>query len=332
MSLRSLQQGQNQSLNYEKPELNQQQLGSPSQRYARDDASNHKEMSEWMAKKNRQQSEKQIDLILNRINLLKKEQEKTQKKIEDTKIKTQKVIDMKRRNQEMNQQKNFSRQNDGEYLKLLQRKSYEMRRQQEEEREAIRNALMEMKKEERNEVKKMRDLNQKKIEEIRNKQRNENREKHDKVKKLEVESRQNVEKYWNVHMDNIQRESMMRKNMHLKAKSQKDLVLSRLEKQELELIQRLEQSQDFHYNAQRELENISQMSNQEVASKYPPQNERQGGLSPNGKSGMYNSSQFSKANRNSSQYDGSRRVTQESQKNIGQKNDNNSSQISNQNA
>lgn len=41
---------------------------------------------------------------MNRINLLKKEEEKTAKRIEDTKKKTDRVIDMKRRNQEMNLQ------------------------------------------------------------------------------------------------------------------------------------------------------------------------------------------------------------------------------------
>lgn len=50
-------------------------------------------ISEWMAKKHLQQSEKQIDLVLNRINLLKKEAERTTKRIEETKKKTDKVID-----------------------------------------------------------------------------------------------------------------------------------------------------------------------------------------------------------------------------------------------
>lgn len=65
--------------------------------------SSNNEMSEWMAKKVLQQSEKQIDLIMNRINLLKKEEEKTFKRIDETKRKTDKVIEQKRSNQEINQ-------------------------------------------------------------------------------------------------------------------------------------------------------------------------------------------------------------------------------------
>lgn len=37
-----------------------------------------------MAKKQRQQAEKDIDLLQNRINLLRKEEERTNKKIQDT--------------------------------------------------------------------------------------------------------------------------------------------------------------------------------------------------------------------------------------------------------
>lgn len=43
-----------------------------------------------------------------------------------------------------------------------------MRRQQEEEREAIRNALLEMKKEERNEIQRLSEINRKRIEAIKN--------------------------------------------------------------------------------------------------------------------------------------------------------------------
>jgi hypothetical protein len=43
-----------------------------------------------------------------------------------------------------------------------------MRRQQEEERIAIRNALLDMKKEERDQIKRLREINSKRIEEMRN--------------------------------------------------------------------------------------------------------------------------------------------------------------------
>lgn len=140
----------------------------------------------------------------------------------------------------MNKQKNQSKHHDGEYLKLLQRKSYEMRRQQEEEREAIRNALIEMKKEEHNEIKRLREVNNKKIEEIKSQHLNENRERHNRVKRMEFDTRQNIEKYWNNHMDDIMKSSNDRKNFHLKAKNQKDQILQQLEKKELELIHKLE--------------------------------------------------------------------------------------------
>lgn len=64
-----------------------------------------------------------------------------------------------------------------------------MRRQQEEEREAIRNALLEMKKEERDEVRRMRDKNMKRIEEIKSKNLNLNKERHDRVKLIESSSK-----------------------------------------------------------------------------------------------------------------------------------------------
>lgn len=42
----------------------------------------------WLAKKARFESEKDIDLLINRIELLKREEELSKKKIEDTKLKT----------------------------------------------------------------------------------------------------------------------------------------------------------------------------------------------------------------------------------------------------
>lgn len=94
-----------------------------------------------------------------------------------------------------------------------------MRRSQEEEREAIRNALIEMKKEEYNEVKKQREINNSKIEEIKRNHLEMNKLRHLRVKELETESKNNIKQYWDNQFNDFSEKSNGRKFSHLKAKN-----------------------------------------------------------------------------------------------------------------
>lgn len=62
-----------------------------------------------------------------------------------------------------------------------------------------------MKKEDRDEVRRMREVNLKRIEEIKNKSLMLNRERHSRVKLIESSSKINIDKFWTNHMQNIAR-------------------------------------------------------------------------------------------------------------------------------
>lgn len=93
-----------------------------------------------------------------------------------------------------------------------------------------------MKREEHNEVRRVREANAKRIEELKLQSLNANRSKHDTVKVSEKESKSNIDRYWTNHLVGITKVHNDRKNSHVVAKNQSDLYLQRLEKQELELI------------------------------------------------------------------------------------------------
>eukprot|EP00825_Cyclidium_porcatum_P049801 TRINITY_DN8684_c0_g1_i4.p3 TRINITY_DN8684_c0_g1~~TRINITY_DN8684_c0_g1_i4.p3 ORF type:complete len:143 (-),score=33.66 TRINITY_DN8684_c0_g1_i4:581-1009(-) len=80
---------------------------------------------------------------------------KHKKKIQDTNKRANQILEAKRRNEDNQMKKQSTKLHGDEFLKLLQQKSLEQRQQQKEEREAIREALKQLKKEETEEIKKM---------------------------------------------------------------------------------------------------------------------------------------------------------------------------------
>lgn len=66
----------------------------------------YNEKSLWLAKKAHHDTEKNISLLMNRLALLKKEEERSQKKISDVRTKTKKILESKKRNEDMNVKKN----------------------------------------------------------------------------------------------------------------------------------------------------------------------------------------------------------------------------------
>ena len=215
--------------------------------------------SVWLAKKAHLDTEKNINLLANRIALLKKEEERALKKIQDTRQKTKNILESKKRNEDVNQRKSFNRKHDDEFLTLMQKKSLELRKQQEEERNAIRHALKELKKEEYYEIKKQSMENERRITQAKQSQLDNKKKKHDRVTSIVESSRKNIENYWQERLKFFEDQQDSRRFMHLKEKEEKEKVLDKLERQEAELIKRLQFSQEIHEQACRELDSVIQM-------------------------------------------------------------------------
>ena len=119
--------------------------------------------SVWIDKKEEQLIEKDIENLANRINLLQKEEKKTVKKIAETQKRTKDILTMKKGVHVGNQKKQGQSKNNDEFLELMKKKSYELRKQQEEEKKAIKSTLLQLKKEETEDVKKQSRMNKEKI-------------------------------------------------------------------------------------------------------------------------------------------------------------------------
>lgn len=99
-------------------------------------------------KKRRKDIERDAQLLANRIALLKQEEMKTWKKIEETKKRTGDITNLKKRNEEKVQKKIYDINLQNEVNKQLSQNNYLVQKQRFEEKKKVQDALLLQKKEE----------------------------------------------------------------------------------------------------------------------------------------------------------------------------------------
>eukprot|EP00825_Cyclidium_porcatum_P049798 TRINITY_DN8684_c0_g1_i1.p1 TRINITY_DN8684_c0_g1~~TRINITY_DN8684_c0_g1_i1.p1 ORF type:complete len:303 (-),score=66.09 TRINITY_DN8684_c0_g1_i1:189-1097(-) len=224
---------------------------------------------------------------------------KHKKKIQDTNKRANQILEAKRRNEDNQMKKQSTKLHGDEFLKLLQQKSLEQRQQQKEEREAIREALKQLKKEETEEIKKMSKQNNEIINHGRLKLNDEKKKKHDQMFLRQQVSQSNIQTYWSSRLKQFEQIQENKKSEHLKVKSLKEFQLQQMEKEEGEILKRLQYSQNVHQSLQKELNMIIQMK----AKDYIKQQEEKQGIdnsSAQGKVVGQPSDRYNKYNNNSS--------------------------------
>lgn len=145
-----------------------------------------------------------------------------------------------------------------------------MRKQQDDDKKAILEALHQLKKDETDQIKKVSLKNATRIKEIREQAREEKKKKHDEIINSQKVTKMKVSNFWSLKLKDYNDEHEKRKIMHLKVKSQKDMLLARLEEEEMELLRRLEQSQDVHEQVSTQLENAITLSHNEFVKQFGP--------------------------------------------------------------
>ena len=95
------------------------------------------------AKKDRQQVEKDAELLANRIALLKQEEMRTWKKIEETRKRAQEVLDMKKKNEERIKKKMKDMKERNRKIRHSQRRVKKLREQRQAEKGKIKEAILE---------------------------------------------------------------------------------------------------------------------------------------------------------------------------------------------
>jgi hypothetical protein len=217
------------------------------------DYTEHTKLTE--AKQMRKRADEDARLLANRIALLKQEEQKAQKKIEETRRKAQEILSLRNKNTEMLRQKEEERRKkeDDERMRAEESKQYyNFLRQQRAQRSMSRqnravseaNALKNARRQNLETIEKMKtdDLVQKAT--IRNFIKSQHREAEEKKRRFEREKKEKA------RMENerkIEEENKMRRV--------REEEVARMEQEELELIQRLQNTQLLQKTAYEELEN-----------------------------------------------------------------------------
>lgn len=207
------------------------------------------------AKNERKQVEKDAELLANRIALLKQEEMRTWKKIEETRKRAKEVLDMKKKNEERIKKKMRDIKDKSRRVRLNQKRVKLLRENRQQERGKIKEAVM---------MNKRQEFRMTKIEGKRNmriksemlRRHLENKKQQSKaikeqlriaeLKKKQYE-REKLEKAKKEFEDKIERE--------LRLTRQKEKEVMQMEMIEMELIKKLQNTQNIQKSAYKELEN-----------------------------------------------------------------------------
>lgn len=206
------------------------------------------------AKRERTQAEKDAELLANRIALLKQEEMRTWKKIEETKKRAKEVLDMKKKNEERIKKKMKDMKEKNKQVRENQRKVKMLREQRRKEKDKIRQAVL---------MNKRGEAKMTKLEERRNvriksemmrrdweskKQRSKQIKEQLRIaelKKREYEKRK-LEEAKRDFEERIEREEKLTK--------QKEKEVMQMEMIEMELIKKLQNTQNIQKSAYQDLE------------------------------------------------------------------------------
>ena len=206
------------------------------------------------AKAARKQVEKDADLLKNRIALLQMEERKARKKIEETKKRTNEVMILKDRNEQRYKQKVFSMKRDNDEKVRLKQRNDAIRKQRDDEQKKIKEALLISKKQEA----KMAKL-QKKQNDQRRKTQKKRVEQENKIKTDIIRQHHNIQKIKKDEMKRrVEKESKNYYDSKIDDEDQfrltKENEVMELERIEMELIKKLQNTQQVQKEAYNELE------------------------------------------------------------------------------
>jgi hypothetical protein len=215
---------------------------------------NHREKRLADAKASRKQVQKDAELLKNRIALLQMEERKARKKIEETKKRTSEVVVLKKRNKMKFKEKIYKDKKDKQEKIMLKQRNDAIRKQRLEEQRKIKEALLISKKQEAKMAKlqkkqnDQRRKNQKKREEQENKLKTDIIRQHHNIQKIKKdEHKRKIEKESKNHYDSkIDDEENFKVN--------KENEVMELERIEMELIKKLQNTQQVQKDAYNDLE------------------------------------------------------------------------------
>jgi len=206
------------------------------------------------AKEARKRSELDAQLLANRIALLKQEEEKAWKKIEETRSRAQKIIDIREQNEQKSAAKEEFYKNRWDSIRAAQNCNQQNREKSRAVREAARNGLMEARRTNAAKSKQQSHqiLFQKKEREAQH--LNSNFEKGDMIKQKKEDAKRRLEDERLAALERSRQDYEKRAAQEDLLRNRTEALVSQMEKEEMELIQRLQNTQTVQRNAYEELE------------------------------------------------------------------------------
>jgi len=218
------------------------------------------------AKEARKRAELDAQLLANRIALLKQEEEKAWKKIEETRKRASEIMELRKQNENKFAAKENFYKAKWESIKQAQAQNAMMRDKARALRDQTRQGLMEQKHANARNTKEQSQqfLLQKKEREQAEKQANAERSaylkarKEDAKRRLEEDRLAQLEKFREDYESRTAQEELLR--------ARTDALVAKMEKEEMELIQRLQNTQTVQRSAYEELEAALGQTSQQVSS------------------------------------------------------------------
>jgi len=206
------------------------------------------------AKEARKRAELDAQLLANRIALLKQEEEKAHKKIEETRKRAAEIMDLRKQNEHKFAAKESFYKSKWESIRSAQVTNQQARERAKANRDTSKAGLYEMRRGHAEQTKAQSQLNlqQKKEREANERQANVERSaylkarKEDAKRKLEEDRLQQIDKFREDYEARTAQEELLR--------ARTDALVAKMEKEEMELIQRLQNTQNVQRNAYEELE------------------------------------------------------------------------------
>ncbi|CDW88770.1 UNKNOWN [Stylonychia lemnae] len=206
------------------------------------------------AQKTRQKMEKDAQLLANRIALLKQEEMRTWKKIEETKKRTTDILILKSKNYEKLTQHQNDLQEEQNNLRGSQEMNYEDAKRRKEERKKTETDVYMMKRDQAIKIKKLTKKNEKKKDKFLNRVQSENLLRGQIIKQSEQYAKLKKEAQDRKHLNDVKQFYDDRVKKEEKTISKKEREILQMEALEMELIKNLQNTQNLQKTAYSDLE------------------------------------------------------------------------------
>lgn len=209
------------------------------------------------AKKARQESEEQAKLLANRIALLRQEEAKANRKIEETRRKAREILEARTRNQEAQRRKEEERKA-REHEEELKAESNRLAKEEaRQSKEAVRTQLLQKIKDSVQTIKREKEAHQEAISERKLCEIEANTTRAQQMKDFSKDAKHRLAAFLDEKRQLARQQQLRRIEEELKIRREKEEEVARMEREEVELISRLQNTQLMQKTALEELENIA---------------------------------------------------------------------------